>query len=69
MKFWKAEAIDRRISPEDQGRIIEVSQDSFMVGAGTGALKVTELQVPNKKRMNTADYLRGNSLEKGLLFR
>ena len=69
MKFWKAEAIDRRISPEDQGRIIEVSQDSFIVGAGTGALKVTELQVPNKKRMNTADYLRGNSLEKGLLFR
>ena len=29
---------------------------------------MTEIQVPGKKRMPVGDYLRGNSLEKGLLF-
>ena len=69
MKFWKAEALDMEIKHEEQGRVIAIGRDSFTVGAGEGALRVLELQVPNKKRMNTADYLRGNSLEKGLLFR
>ena len=69
MKFWKAEALNMEIKPEEQGRVIAIGRDSFTVGAGEGALRVLELQVPNKKRMGTADYLRGNSLEKGLLFR
>ena len=69
MKFWKAEALDLDTSEEDQGRIIAVDNKSFTVACGGKAIKVLEVQVPNKKRMPTEDYLRGNSLEKGLLFR
>ena len=69
MKFWKGEAVDIATSEEDQGKIIEVDNNSFTVACGSRALRVTEIQVPGKKRMPVGDYLRGNSLEKGLLFR
>ena len=69
MKFWKGEALDLPTSGEDAGRIIEVNDKTFTVACGNRALRVTEIQVPGKKRMRTEDYLRGNSLEKGLLLR
>ena len=69
MKFWKGEALDIPTSDEDQGRIISVDSKSFTVACGNRALKVTEIQVPGKKRMLTEDYLRGHSLEKGLLLK
>ena len=69
MKFWKGEAVDIATSEKDQGKIIEVDNNSFTVACGSRALRVTEIQVPGKKRMPVGDYLRGNSLEKGLLFR
>ena len=69
MKFWKAEALSRQTPPEEEGTVTEVGTDYFIVASGGRALKVTEVQVPGKRRMSTADYLRGNALEKGLLFR
>ena len=69
MKFWKAEALDRPTDESDQGRIVDIDGDSFTLGCGGRALKVTEIQVPGKRRMAVSDYFRGNSLEKGQLFR
>lgn len=69
MKLWKAEAFDTVTRDADTGKIIALDSDSFTVGCGGKALKVTEIQVPGKRRMSTSDYLRGNSLEKGLIFR
>lgn len=69
MKFWKAEPSDKETAASDAGRIIAVDADSFTVGCGGKALKVTEIQVPGKRRMSTSDYLRGHSIEKGLIFR
>ena len=57
------------ICPKDNGRIIAVDDKSFTVSAGNGAVRITEIQVPGKKRCAVEDYFRGNSLEKGLLFR
>ncbi len=69
MKFWRGEALDKTTDPAECGRIIEVDNKSFTVACGGKALKVTEIQVPGKKRVDTEDYLRGNTLEKGLLFK
>lgn len=69
MKFWKAEPSDKETAASDAGRIIAVDADSFTVSCGGKALKVTEIQVPGKRRMSTSDYLRGHSIEKGLIFR
>lgn len=69
MKFWNAEAVDTDTDECDCGKIIAVDSDSFTVACGGKALRVTEVQVPGKRRMSTSDYLRGNSLSKGQLFR
>ena len=69
MKFWKAESVDISRAEAVSGEIISVDSNSFTVLCGKGALRVTEIQVPGKKRCPVEDYLRGNSLEKGLIFK
>ena len=69
MKFWKGEKADLTTSSDDFGRIMSVDNNSFIVACGGGAVRITEIQVPGKKRCPVEDYLRGNSLEKGLLFK
>ena len=69
MKFWKAEALDKATDKEDEGKIIDLDDSSFTVGCGGKALRVTEIQVPGKRRMSVADYFRGNTLTKGQIFK
>ncbi|MBO5994221.1 MAG: methionyl-tRNA formyltransferase [Firmicutes bacterium] len=69
MKFWKGEKADLTTDEADFGRIMSVDNNSFIVACGGGAVRITEIQVPGKKRCPVEDYLRGNSLEKGLLFK
>ena len=47
------------------GSIVEVSKDSFVVLTGDGYLKITEVQLEGKKRMDAAAFLLGNKLEVG----
>lgn len=69
IKFWRAEAEDTPTPISETGTITSVDSDSFSVGCGGKTLRVTEIQVPGKRRMAVSDYLRGNSLKKGQLFR
>lgn len=79
-KFWKIESIrDTRISNVGNlsenflpGEIVFVGKDMFTVACGEKGnerLNVLEIQAPGKKRMKTGDFLRGNRLEVGELFR
>lgn len=47
------------------GEIISVNP--FIVACGENAVEITELQLEGKKRMKAQDFLRGYSLEKGLI--
>lgn len=69
MKFWKAEALNKTTDKEDEGKIIDLDEDSFTLGCGGRAIRVTEIQVPGKRRMSVSDYFRGNTLSKGQVFR
>ncbi|WP_291862070.1 methionyl-tRNA formyltransferase [Marinilabilia sp.] len=40
----------------------------ILVGTGSGDLKIHELQMAGKKRMKTADFLRGHKIEEGSRF-
>ncbi len=44
------------------GQIIAINQDSIEVATGRGVLAIRELQPENKRRMTTAEYLRGHRL-------
>lgn len=53
---------------EDYGKIIRLHKDSIEVIAKGHSVLFYEIQVPNKKRMRVADFLKGNSLETGAVF-
>ena len=47
---------------------VECREDSFTVQTGDGVLRVLELQIPGKKRMDTGAFLRGYTIESGVKF-
>lgn len=64
LKIWEADVIAQN-DAHQPGEIFDVTKDAFCVAAGEGALKILSLQLEGKKRMNTADFLRGYTLENG----
>ena len=66
MKIWSAEVVDRECKAPC-GTVAEVTKTDFSVQTGKGLLKVTELQIPGKKRMAADAFLRGYKMETGTL--
>ena len=66
MKIWSADVVDRE-SKAPCGTVAEVTKTDFSVQTGKGLLKVTELQIPGKKRMAADAFLRGYKMETGTL--
>lgn len=66
MKIWEAEVIEGK-SEEKPGTIVEVAKDGFTVQTGEALLKITSLQIPGKKRMDAAAFLRGYQVETGTI--
>ncbi len=67
MKIWKAEVVADN-SGKEPGEVAKVEKDGFYVQTGDGLLKVLELQIPGKKRMDAGAFLRGYTLEPGEAF-
>jgi methionyl-tRNA formyltransferase len=51
------------------GEIYSDNKKLIMAGTANGDLKIHELQMAGKKRMNTEDLLRGHKIETGSLFK
>lgn len=64
LKIWSAQ-VSEKDSSEKPGTVIEVQKDGIVVQTGKGALKITELQIAGKKRMDTKSFLCGVSVEEG----
>ena len=64
IKFWKAEAIDEAAKATG-GTVIEASNGHIDIACSKGILRVTELQMPGKKRTAVSEFLKGNSIEIG----
>jgi len=62
VKVWRARVTDARGTP---GTVLEASAAGIVVACGDGALRVTELQRAGGKRLATAEFLRGQSIEPG----
>ena len=67
IKIYKSEIISTNEKNDNFGQII--SEKDLTVLCGTGSLRILELQAEGSKRMKTADYLRGNPVEKNQMFR
>ena len=58
IKVWKAEETDDAGQP---GQILCAdARQGLLIAAGSGAVRIVDLQAPGGKRMNAKDYLRGH---------
>lgn len=64
MKIWLAKALEEKYQAEP-GTIVKVEKDAFYVQTGDGVLKILELQIPGKKRMDAGAFLRGYEVKEG----
>lgn len=65
VKIWKAVVVEQKEALAVPGTVTRVEKDCFFVQTGEGELGVEELQIPGKKRMDTAAFLRGYHIEAG----
>ena len=65
VKFYKAEVVSSNNSASDIGSITQVEKDGFLVACKNDSLKILELQIQGKNRMNAGDFMRGHKLSVG----
>ena len=49
----------------EPGTVSSVDKKTFTVNCSEGKLRILELQLQGKKRMNTADFMRGHAMNAG----
>lgn len=69
LKIWKCEVSDETIAGAEPGTVFTSGKDGLFIMTGEGSLKILELQAEGKKRMSTADYLRGARIPEGTVCR
>nr|WP_317283296.1 methionyl-tRNA formyltransferase [uncultured Sellimonas sp.] len=68
MKIWAADCeADLQTANAVPGEVIRVTKTDFAVKTGAGNLIIKELQIPGKKRMDAASFMRGYEIEKGMI--
>lgn len=65
LKIWKAEAAAGD-SGKEPGTVTAVDKKGFDVQTGEGILKILEVQLQGKKRMDAAAFLRGFQVKPGM---
>lgn len=65
LKVFTADVVDCEENVS-AGTIVEVDKKSFTVRCGKGALRILNLQLEGKKRMDTAAFLLGYDIQRGM---
>jgi methionyl-tRNA formyltransferase len=67
LTLWKAEAMENgKWKTENAGEVLQAKGDEFVISCGNAsALKIHELQLEGKRRMNVRDFLNGTKVEIG----
>lgn len=65
VKIWNCDVIEGT-SDETPGTIVNVTKDAIDVATGNGLIRILELQLEGKKRMDTKSFLLGNNWQKSM---
>ena len=67
LKIWRAQVIEESASwnTSQTGEIVKTDKEAIYIRTGKGILKILEVQLEGKKRMDTAAFLRGVKVEAG----
>ncbi|OOB79050.1 MAG: methionyl-tRNA formyltransferase [Epulopiscium sp. Nuni2H_MBin001] len=49
------------------GTIVKVDKEGILVQCASGMLLITDIQVPNKKRMKVSEYIKGHQIDVGVI--
>ena len=66
LKIWRAQ-VEEENSSKPRGTVTAVEKGTISVQTGDGQLKLCEVQLEGKKRMQTDAFLRGYSIEPGTM--
>lgn len=67
LKIWSSDVVEADdINTDNPGIIVRVTKDYFDVACGRGMLRISELQLEGKKRMDTKSFLLGNPWKAGM---
>lgn len=66
LKLWDCDVLEETVA-EEPGTIVRVNKDSVDVATGNGVLRILELQLEGKKRMDTKSFLLGNAWKAGMM--
>ncbi len=66
MKVWKVKKTQIHVEGAP-GTIISVDKEGILVKTLDGALIIQEIQMPNKKRMPVSEYIKGNTIDVGII--
>lgn len=66
VRIWQAQAVEQT-NDASPGTVVSATSDGIDVAAGDGLLRITELQLPGKKRMGAASAVNGRQWQ-GLCF-
>lgn len=66
VKIWRSDVVAAEAA-QQPGTIVSVGKDFFDVACGSGNLRIYELQLEGKKRMDTKSFLLGNPWRAGML--
>ncbi len=68
LKLFGADVVDedKVYGEQECGKITDISKDSFDITTGAGKLRVREVQLEGKKRMDAGSFLRGYKLNEGI---
>ena len=67
VKLWRCAVADKDFNGRDRaGEIMSVTKDTVEIACGTGILRICELQLEGKKRMDVKSFLLGNQWKEGM---
>jgi len=64
IKLFIPKVLDDRIDTNNIGKIIDFSNQQFVIQTGKGQLSINEVQIEGKKRMGVQSFLNGVKIEK-----
>ena len=66
IKMYRTKIVE--IEPTAAGIVLQRTNDTLLVGTGTGAVSILEIQQEGKRRLEIEEFLRGYTIETGDVF-
>ena len=67
LKIWEASVEEENGEKKAPGTVLQADAKGFRIQTGEGILKIDTLQMEGKKRMDAQAFLRGYTVEEGMI--